>query len=337
VILAGDVGATKTLLGLFRQADGGLKCVRECGFASDGFRSFDAMLGEFLGPARPRIHRCVVGVAGPVVEGRSRMVNLRWTVDARRLARGTGTDAVRVINDLEATAWSIPAISPRRMANLTPGVRSRPGHAALIAAGTGLGVALMRRNGEGWLPGASEGGHQAFAPRDEVEIELMHFLRSRHGRVSLERVVSGPGLLAIYEFFVQKGRGAGSGRARRLLAGADDPSAAIARAGLAREDPVAVRALDRFVSLYGAAAGDLALVAGATAGIYVGGGIAPKILPRLREGGFMRAFRDKGRLAPVVARIPVRVLCEPRAGLLGAARCASRWQRPKPNLRSGRG
>jgi glucokinase len=323
VILAGDVGGTKTVLGLFRRVGGKLRCVREDSLASREFGSFEALVDEFLSRAKQRVDRCAVGVAGPVVGGRSQVVNLCWPVDTRRLARKLSTDAVRVINDLEATGWGIPVVPPRKLVSLTPGLRSQPGNAALIAAGTGLGMALLLWDGERWHPRPSEGGHQAFGPRNDVEIELLRFLRRRHGRVSVERAVSGPGLSAIHEFLIHSGYGKQSKRMGRRLSGADDPNAEIARAALAGDDAVARKALDLFVSLYGAAAGDLALVAKATGGLYLGGGIAPKILPKLREGAFLRAFRDKGRLSLLLERIPVRVILEPRTALLGAAQCAA--------------
>ena len=300
-----------------------VRCLRDASLPSGEFRSFEALVEEFLGPEKVRIRSCAVGVAGPVVAGRSHVVNLRWPVDERRLARSLGTRAVRVINDLEANAWGIAAVPARKMANLTPRLRPTEGNAALIAAGTGLGMALMLWDGERWHPRASEGGHQAFAPRDELEVDLLRFMWRRHGRVSVERIVSGPGLSAIYEFLIASGRGRKTRRMARRLAQADDPNAVVAEAGLAADDATAGRALERLVSLYGAAAGDLALVARATAGVYVGGGIAPRILPAMRAGGFLRAFRDKGRLTPLVERIPVKVLLEPRAALLGAARCAA--------------
>lgn len=322
MILAGDVGGTKTLLGLFQNTGGKLRCVREASLPSREFSSFEAIVDEFLSGAKIRIRRCAVGVAGPVIRGRSQVVNLRWPVDARKLARRLGVAEVRVLNDLEATAWGIPGLSPRKTFNLTPGVRLRPGNAALIAAGTGLGMALLLWDGERYHPQASEGGHQGFGPRDDFEIDLLKFLQRRYGRASVERAVSGPGVSTIYQFLVESGRGKMSPRMERRLAEADDPNAVIARAGLAGEDAVAEQALDRFISMYGAAAGDLALVARATGGIFVGGGIAPKILPGLRKGAFLRAFRAKGRLTPLLEQIPIRVILEPRTALFGAAACA---------------
>jgi glucokinase len=202
--------------------------------------------------------------------------------------------------------------------SLTPGLRARPGNAALIAAGTGLGIATLVWDGKRHLVAASEGGHQDFAPRDDVEIDLLRHLLRRHGRVSVERVVSGPGLSALFDFLVATGRGRPSPAMRRRLA-AGDRNAAVSEAGVTGDDAVARRAVEMFASLYGAAAGNLALAARAVGGVYVAGGIAPRILSVLRAGRFMRSFRSKGRLRPLLERIPVKVVVEPRTALLGAA------------------
>jgi len=180
-------------------------------------------------------------------------------------------------------------------------------------------MALIVRAGERWLPVASEGGHQEFGPRNDLEIDLLRFMRRRHGRVSTERLVAGPGFLAIYQFLVESGRGSESAEMSRRLAEGNDPNAVISEAGIAGDDQTAEQTVDLFVSLYGSAAGDLALVARATGGIYVGGGIAPRLLPKLRSGEFLRSFRTKGRLSPLLEKIPVRVILEPRTALLGAA------------------
>jgi glucokinase len=184
-------------------------------------------------------------------------------------------------------------------------------------------MALLFRDGARFRPSASEGGHQSFTPRDELEIDLLRYMLKRYRRVSLERLISGPGISAIYDFLITSGRRKESARMKKLLADADDRTAAISRAGAAGEDRTASMVVDLFVSLYGAATGDLALVARATAGVWIGGGIAPKILPRLRDGRFLSSFRDKGRLSPLVEKIPVRVILEQRTALLGAAACAA--------------
>jgi glucokinase len=323
MILAGDVGGTKTNLGLFVPRGSALRPVREATFSSPEARSLEDMVRAFLAGGRERVHACAVGVAGPVVKGRSHIVNLPWPVDEKRLAKAVGIGHARVLNDLEATAWGIPELGPRQVADLTPGRRPSPGNGALVAAGTGLGMAILFRDGERHRPAASEGGHQALAPRDGREDALVRFLRARFGRASLERAVSGPGLAAIYEFLRESGTAPESAAMRARLADGD-PSAAISAAALAGEDLLAAESLDLFVSLYGAAAGDLALVVRATAGVWLAGGIAPKILPRLRTGPFLASFGDKGRLSEFVGRIPIRVVLEPRTALIGAAACIAR-------------
>jgi glucokinase len=327
MFLAGDVGGTKTLLGLFEDGGSGLHPVREAAFDSQGHPSLQAIVREFLSAGREKVRSFAVGVAGPVVRGRSQVVNLRWPVDAKKLARALGLERVTVLNDLEATAWGISQLGSRQLVNLTPGLRGGTGNAAVIAAGTGLGMALLVRDGDEFHPSASEGGHQEFAPRDDLEIDLLRFMRRRHSRVSVERIVAGSGFSAIYEFLIESGRYRESARMGRLLSAADDPNAVISAAGLAGEDRAAAKTLELFVSLYGSAAGDLALVARATAGVYVGGGIAPVILPSLRSGLFIQAFRNKGRLSSLLEKIPVRVIVEPRTALLGAAACAARSSR----------
>ncbi len=324
MILAGDVGGTKTLLGLFRHAAGRLRAVREASFPSQESPSLESIVERFLAAGREKVHACAVGVAGPVLRGRSQVVNLAWPVEARRLARAVGLPEAHVLNDLEATGWGLRQLPPGKLLNLTPGLRPRPGNAALLAAGTGLGTTILFWDGEAHRPAAGEGGHQNFAPRDADEIALLGRLLERWKRVSVERVVSGSGFSVLYDFLVESGRADESDQMRRLLEDAEDRNAAISSAGLRGIDPVAARTLRWWVSLYGAAAGDLALVARAVGGVYVGGGIAPKILPALKDGTFLDAFRDKGRLAPLLHKIPVRVILEPRAALLGAAAHAAR-------------
>ena len=319
MILAADVGGTKTILGLFKTARGRLDVSREEVFPSHAFISLEAMVEDFLSRGHPHIAAASVGVAGPVVDGRSQVVNLPWSVDRKRLARALGIDGVSLLNDLEASAWGVPRLSARKMRTLTPGLRSRPGNAALIAAGTGLGMALMFWDGRRHHPSAGEGGHQHFAPRDDLEIALLRYLRRRTGRVSVERLVCGSGFSAIYTFLTENGWGSGSREMRRRLAEASDPNAVISEAALGGVDALAEKTMQMFVSIYGAVAGDLALLTKATAGVYVAGGIAPRILPRLTDGTFIDAFRDKGRLSSLVEKIPVRVILEPRTALLGAA------------------
>jgi glucokinase len=333
MLLAADVGGTKTLLGLFERDGGRLRSVREAVFDSRAHPSLQAIVREFLRSGREDADSFAVGVAGPVIRGRSQVVNLRWPVDEGKLSAALTLRRVRVLNDLEATAWGVAELRSRQIVSLTPGLRGSPGNAAVIAAGTGLGMALMVWDGERFHPSASEGGHQEFAPRDDLEIELLRFMRRRHSRVSVERLVAGSGFSAIYQFLVESGRYRETAAMSHRIARAADPNAAISAAGIAGEDAAARKTLELFVSLYGSAAGDLALVARATAGVYVGGGIAPRILPGLRSGVFIQAFRNKGRLSALLEKIPVRVIVEPRAALLGAAACADRLSRSDPAFR----
>lgn len=322
--LAADVGGTKTLLGLFERKGRRLVERRAVEYPSREFPSFESMVRTFLAGGRERPRRAVAGVAGPVVRGRSQIVNLKWPVDARRLSRALGGVPADVLNDLEATAWGLPELGPRQIVNLTPGRRGVEGNAALIAPGTGLGMAILIRGRDGVRPSASEGGHQDFAPRDATECALLAFMKERlRGRVSVERIVAGPGFSAIYDFLVATGRGEATSFMRARFA-VEDRNAAISEAGLGADDPTAERALDMFVSLLGATAGNLALVAKASSGVWIGGGIAPKILSKLREPIFREAFVDKGRLSPFLRSIPLKVILEPRTALLGAAAFAAR-------------
>ena len=316
MILAADVGGTKTLVGLFETGARAPKAVRRATFPSQDRPSFEAILEEFVGSERLHIRACGIGVAGPVIDGRSGIVNLPWSIDARKVARRFGIERVGLLNDLEAWAWSLRALPPSKLRNLTPGLRPRPGNAGLIAAGTGLGTACLWWDGAGHRPSPAEGGHAGWAPLDPREIPLWDKLRALYGRVSIERVCAAPGISTIYDHLAAGGREPPGGNA-------GDRNAAISTAALHGTDSVAVDALDLWVRHYGAAAGDLALSLGAVGGMYVGGSVARKILPKLEDGTFVKAFRDKGRLTEYVSRIPIKVVIEPHAALVGAAAFAA--------------
>jgi glucokinase len=319
MLLAADIGGTKANLWLFEQ-DGARRRVRnEATLPSADYASASSVVRSFLKEAR--VEAAVVAIAGPVLEGRAQTPNLPWVVEQTRIAEAAGTDRVELINDLVATAYGIPELGSTALATLQEGTRAE-GMIAVIAAGTGLGEAMLVRDGSRQIAVPSEGGHADFAPGDEVEAALLEHLAKRHGHVSWERVVSGPGLLAIYRFLIESGR---AEETRSLVSKmtAGDASAAIAEAALTRSDPAADHALDVFVRAYGAEAGNLALKAFATGGVYVAGGIAPKILDRLRTGAFMQRFLGKGRYAELLGRIPVKVVLEPRAALMGAAQRAA--------------
>jgi glucokinase len=262
------------------------------------------------------------GVAGPVYEGRVVATNLPWQVEARALAEALGGAPVTLLNDIEALGFAVESLEPRSLATLNAGQQG-PGNRAIVAAGTGLGEGLLVWDGARHRPVATEGGHSDFAPRNALEADLLHFLIADYGHVSWERVLSGPGLFNVYRFLRDSGRGTEtnevSARLRR-----EDPAAVISETALNGGSPLCTQALDLFVSLYGAESGNVALKALAVGGVYLGGGIAPKILPRLQAGGFMAAFRDKGRMAPLLQRIPVHVVLDPDAAMQGAARRAAR-------------
>jgi glucokinase len=332
MILAGDVGGTKSNLGLFEAVDGKLQLLRSAQYRSPEYPGLGAVIEAFLAAGPPvvgGIRAACFGIAGPVVENRVSTPNLAWMVDGAALARDSNLPVVALINDLVATAEGIPELAAGEVAVLQPGVPETPGqegNRALVAAGTGLGTAFIPRIGDRWVPVPSEGGHVDFAPRVEEEIGLLRYLRERFGRVSVERVLSGPGLFNIYMYLRDVMKLPESPQVRERLAAGEDPARVIGECGLAGPAggcPVCFRALETFVSVYGAVAGNVALLGTATAGVWLGGGIAPKILPRLSDGLFRESFRAKGRFAAFLERVPVRVILNDRAALLGAARRAA--------------
>lgn len=333
MILAGDIGGTKTVLALCeRPAGGALRIVREAQYPCERYPSLEAILGEFLGapgasasntPA-PALEAACFGVAGPVADGAAKITNLPWTIAARSLSAQLGGAPVTLLNDLQATALGALALPAGAFAVLqAPAAPPAPGATvAVIAPGTGLGESVLVADESGRyraLP--SEGGHADFAPTTDEELELLRFLRGRHGsHVSVERVLSGDGIGDLYDF-VRATRGAtGPGPAHL---GAGDRNAAISGAALDGTDADSARALALFAALLGAEAGNHALRTLATGGVVIGGGIPPKILPLLQSGALIERFNDKGRFAAWTRSISVRVMLEPRAALIGAAHQAA--------------
>jgi glucokinase len=322
MILAGDVGGTKTALAVLEESSAARRIVREATLPSREIESFADTVATFVSSAPAiRVRAACFGVAGPVVDGRVVTTNLPWELEESRLARVLGCP-VRLLNDLEAAATGVLDLHEEDFLMLQTG-QLRPGrHMAMIAAGTGLGEALMIWDGRRYHVVASEGGHVDFAPRDDVEVDLLRFLRAEFGHVSYERVLSGPGLHHIYRFLQMRAGHAAPDWLRHRL-GSEDPSAVISQVALAGDDPVCMEALDLFVSIYGAEAGNLALKAVAMGGIVVGGGIAPRIRARLTEGRFVKAFLSKGRFEELLATVPIKVALDARAPLWGAARVAA--------------
>ncbi len=317
MILAGDIGGTNTRLALFDQPPPA-PAVAQAIYRSRQHAALEEMLEAFLGAHPAQLTSASFGIAGPVTGGRSESVNLAWSVDAAATARVLGLGRVGLINDLEANAWGIAALGSSDFALLNEGEPVEGGNAAVISAGTGLGEAGLVWDGGRYVPFATEGGHVDFAPRTEEEVDLWRRVVAEHGRVSVERVCSGRGLVTIYEHLLEAS-GEPEADSLREARSAGDAAALISQAAL--EDPTSTcgRALATMVSIYGAEAGNLALKVMATGGVYVGGGIAPKILPALQEGEFMRAFAMKGRLRHLLERIPVRVILNESAALYGAA------------------
>lgn len=324
-ILAGDIGGTKTLLGLYRVESGAPVLQREKHYVTRDFKTLEAVVGDFLSGARV-IDAACFGVPGPIIGGVSHATNVPWTMEETALARALGAPGARLINDLEATAYGMLQLKESEIAVLQRGDSpSARAPIVVIAAGTGLGEAGLVPLEDGrWRSIATEGGHADFAPRGREQIELLEYLDREFDHVSFERVLSGPGLVNIYKFLKARGKKAAEPQwLTDEFARDTDAAAAISEAALAGRDPRCVEALRIFVDIYGAEAANLALKFMALGGVYIGGGIAPKILATLAGGGFVRSFLSKGRLDKVLARIPLRVSLNPAAALAGAARCAT--------------
>ncbi len=317
-ILAGDIGGTNARLAFLCPEDGEFEIQRIEIFPSTRYQSLLEIVKAFVRDGDRPISSACFGVAGPVVAGRVETSNLPWVVDSVHLAAELGLESVGLINDLEANAYGVSLLGEEDLAVLNAGSPDLCGNAAIISAGTGLGEAGLFRDGDRFRPFATEGGHTDFSPRNTLEIDMLRWLADRYGRVSWERVVSGPGLLNIYEFLRDTGRGEEPDwLPEKLRQG--DPPAVISRTAIDEGTDLCVKALDMFVSAYGAEAGNVALKMLATGGVYLGGGIAPKILPKLHEPLFMEAFTTKGRLGSLMERVPVRVITNDRTALLGAA------------------
>ncbi len=311
MILAGDIGGTHSRLAFFEQ--GALK--EERIFGSPLYPNLEQIVREFLGTRR--VDKACFGIAGPIRNGICKATNLPWVIDAAHLSQALGIRSVFLLNDLEANAWGLQSLSPDELYPLHRGA-AQLGNQALIAAGTGLGEAGLIWDGKVHRPFACEGGHADFAPRTEEEIELLRYLQKTFSHVSYERVISGPGLLAIFQFLVDTGRETASSALQAEIK-KGDPSRIISAWGVQQKDRACARAVDWFISLYGAEAGNLALKFLSLGGLYIGGGIAPRLLERFKEGAFHAAFIEKGRFKDLLASIPVWIVLNDQAALKGAA------------------
>jgi glucokinase len=346
MILAGDIGGTKTNLALYDWTTERVDPVRMESFHSADYKSLEDILVEFLTPPKPptpldaigegdedeksdepppepvKLAAACFGIAGPVIDNHSRTTNLPWVIDGASIARQFDIPRVQLLNDLEATAYGILWLRPDEVEVLNQGHPPKKRQAlALIAAGTGLGEGILFWDGKSYRPMPSEGGHADFAPNNDYEIELLRYLRSQYLHVSYERVLSGPGLHAIYEFIRDTKKNEPTWLAEKIKAGI--PAAEIAEAGLKGQADIAKQALDLFASIYGAEAGNLALKALSLDGVYVAGGMAPKLIKKMKDGTFMKAFTNKGRYKRLLSTIPVKVVMNQETALLGAASVAA--------------
>jgi len=321
-VLAGDIGGTNARLSVFVSEAGKLRPEASEVFPSRDYASLEDIVAGFISSHGIECEIASIGVPGPVRDGRAEITNLPWVVEAKSLSERTGIARVAVLNDLEAQAWGIAALEPRDFVVLNEGNGVAGGNAALISAGTGLGQAGLYWDGERHRPFACEGGHASFAPRGELQLALQSFLTKRFGpHVSWERVVSGPGFVNLHDFLIAHRR-AENPPVRLETLRKTDP-AQITRSALQNECALCVEVLRLFVEFYGAEASNLALKLMASGGVYLGGGIAPKVIDRLKEPGFMETFLDKGRMRPLLEAMPVRVIINGQTALLGAARYAA--------------
>ena len=321
MILAGDIGGTHARLAFYEVANEHFRLVSSAVFPSPEYSGLEEIAVRFVADAKIQPKLACFGIPGPVRDGRVEVSNLPWIVESKKISAKLKIRETVLINDLEAYAWGIGGLGPQDVVPLNQ-VKGNPvGNQAVIAAGTGLGEAGMFWDGTRHHAFACEGGHADFAPRNALESDLLSYLYKRFGHVSVERVLSGPGLVNIFHFLRDTGRGVEpKWLATEMLE--SDPAAAISRAAMNGKCPLSEQALDLFISIYGAEAGNMALKLMATGGVYLGGGIAPKMLPKLSGPLFMQAFAAKGRMQPLLESIPVKVITSDNVALLGAARCA---------------
>ena len=322
MILAGDIGGTKTLLALYEPDGTPRASVKIREFPSRDFTGLEAVIENFLGAQKNKVTHACFGIPGPITPGRIELPNLPWALDAGEI-HSVLDGRILLLNDLEATGYGISALHPEELTPLAEGQPNPEGNAALIAPGTGLGECILFWDGERHKPSASEGGHCDFAPRTPEQIELLRWAwEAKRPRISFDRIASGSGLPLVYEFFKETRSLEESTEISQAVSEAEDPAAEISTMALEKRSALCEKALDTWVAVLGAEAGNLALKALATAGVYLGGGIPPKILPKLKDGTFLAAFRDKGRLSDLVNKISVKVILNDDTALYGTAQYA---------------
>lgn len=317
-ILAGDIGATKTVLGLFERGPVRPKLLHSMTYSSQGYDSLESIISEFMLTADGSIDTACFGVPGPVLRGECRTTNLKWVVSVENLKSHLNTLKVVLVNDLVATAIAAPKLFEHEYVILNTGECDPTGALGIVAPGTGLGMALMIWMGESYQPVASEGGHVDFAPTDELQMSLLDHMMKKLGRVSVERIAAGPGLLEIFNWLCLQSDNLDESLAHEINS-ADNPSESISRQALETNNFLCNQTLDVYVSILGSICGNLALTAMTTGGIYLGGGVSPKILPKLVQGPFLEAFNNKGRFRELMGSIPVKIITNDKAALIGAS------------------
>ncbi len=319
MILAGDIGGTKTVLALFSPDEGGKRPVRETRFVSGDYDSFEAIVAAFLAGTDVVPEMASFGVAGPVIGRQAKITNLPWVISAVAVGETFGIPTVRLLNDLEAIATAVPHLARDDLCTLNAGRPDDTGTKAVIAPGTGLGMSFLTWTGGRYHAHPTEGGHASFAPATPEQLELLDYLARRFGHVSYERVCSGSGIPNLYDYLRVSGGHVEPDWLRKALSEAVDPTPIIVDAGLERRVEICVATLDMFVRILGGVVGNMALKVLATGGLYLGGGIPPRILSRLRQPDFLAAITHKGRFSELLANIPVHVILDPQAALHGAA------------------
>jgi glucokinase len=317
MLLAGDIGGTKTNLALYAP-EGGLVAQAQATFRSAHYASLEAVVKEFLATTEAEVDRAVFGVAGPVVDGESTTTNLPWVIREADLQQALDLQEVKLLNDLEATAYGVPRLSSSDLFQLND-APTQSGTKVVLAPGTGLGEAVLFFQDGHHHVIPSEGGHASFAPTNLLEIRLLRHLMGKYGHVSFERVCSGPGIPNIYAFLKRQRFAQETPEMKKALKKAADPTPVIVQSAMDGECELSIASLNTFVSILGAEAGNLALKVMATGGVYLGGGIPPKILNKLKDGTFMASFVNKGRFADMLAQIPVYVILNDKTALFGSA------------------
>ena len=320
MILAGEIGATRTRLAAFETEGSKLQRVTEKIYMSQEHEGLPQIMADFILTEGIPVHSACFGVAGPVRAGRSKISNLPWTIDSRELAKQLKLNSVGLLNDLEAYAYGIDALESKDFVTLSEGIEDAEGNRAVISARTGLGVAGLYWDGYRHHPFACEGGHADFSPRSDLEIDLLHYLLKKYGRVSCERILSGPGIKNIYDFLRDSKRAEEPDWLRKQMSETQDPPALISQLAQHNKAAICEQTMSIFVSVYGAETGNCALHFLSTGGIFIGGSIAARNLAKMKDSIFMQSFLDKGRMEPLLKDMPVKIVLNDDSGIIGAAR-----------------